>query len=74
MLLVIKYYQLKKDNNLFDIEIRKLVLENLSFSKKRFQRLNMFLDQLACKTIDDKELEILKQEFQGVIDDKELPF
>lgn len=74
MLLVIKYYQLKKDNNLFDIEIRKLVLENLTFSKKRFQRLNMFLDQLACKTIDDKELEILKQEFQGVIDDRELPF
>ena len=74
MLLVIKYYQLKKDNNLFDIEIRKLVVDNLSFTKKRFQKLNIYLDQLNCKTIDDKELEILKQEFQGVIDDKELPF
>ena len=74
MLLVIKYYQLHKDNNLFDIEIRKLVLDNLTFSKKRFQKLNIYLDQLSCKTIDDKELEILKQEFQGVIDDKELPF
>ena len=73
-LLVIKYYQLKKDNDLFDIEIRKMVIDNLNFSKQRFQRLNMFLDQLACKTIDDKELEILKNEFQGVIDERELPF
>ena len=74
MLLVIKYYQLHKDNDLFDIEIRRMVLDNLSFSKKRFQKLNIYLDQLACKTIDDKELEQLKEEFKGVIDDKELPF
>ncbi len=74
MLLVIKYYQLKKDNNLFDIEVRKMILNNLSFSKKRFQKLNIYLDQLSCKTIDDRELERLKEEFQGIIDDKELPF
>ena len=74
MLLVIKYYQLKKDNDLFDIEVRKMVLDNLSFSKKRFQKLNIYLDQLSCQTIDDIELEALKLEFQGIIDEKELPF
>jgi len=74
MLLVIKYYQLKKDNELFDIEVRKMVLDNLSFSKKRFQKLNIYLDQLSCQTIDDVELEALKLEFQGIIDEKELPF
>lgn len=74
MLLVIKYYQLNKDNDLFDIEVRKMVLDNLSFSKKRFQKLNIYLDQLSCQTIDDIELEALKLEFQGIIDEKELPF
>ena len=74
MLLVIKYYQLRKDNNLFDIEVRKMVMDNLTFSKKRFQKLNIYLDQLACKTIDDKELEILKKEFEGVISERTLPF
>lgn len=74
MLLVIKYYQLRKDNKLFDIEVRKMILDNLTFSKKRFQKLNIYLDQIACKTIDDKELEILKKEFQGVIDERTLPF
>ena len=74
MLLVIKYYQLNKDNDLFDIEVRKMVLNNLSFSKKRFQKLNIYLDQLKCQTIDDIELEALKLEFQGIIDEKELPF
>ena len=73
-LLVLKYYQLKKNNELFDIEIRKLVIENLEFSKVRFQRLNMFLDQLSCKTVDEAELENLKKEFQGVIDERLLPF
>ena len=51
-----------------------MVLDNLSFSKKRFQKLNIFLDQLSCQTIDDIELEALKLEFQGIIDEKELPF
>lgn len=74
MLLVIKYYQLKKDNYLFDLEIRKMILENLSFSKKRFQKLNIYLDQLSCQTIDDVELASLKLEFEGILNEKELPF
>lgn len=74
MLLVIKYYQLKKDNYLFDLEIRKMILENLSFSKKRFQKLNIYLDQLSCQTIDDVELASLKLEFEGIINEKDLPF
>ena len=49
-------------------------MDNLTFSKKRFQKLNIYLDQLACKTIDDKELEILKKEFEGVISERTLPF
>lgn len=73
-LVVLKYMQVKKDNNLLDIELRKMVVDNLEFSKGRFQRLNLFLDQISCRSIDEGELELLKKEFEGVINDRMLPF
>ena len=48
--------------------------DELVLSKKRFQRLNIFLNQMHLKTIDDAELALLKAEFAGIIDEKELPF
>ena len=72
--IILKWIKAKSNIDLFNIDIFKSTLEYLNLSKKRFQKLNMFLDQLAGRTIDMKELEILKNEFKGIIDDKELPF
>ena len=48
--------------------------DELVLTKKRFQRLNIFLNQMHLKTIDDAELALLKAEFADIIDEKELPF
>ena len=63
-----------KNPHLFEIEIYKLMLNNLTLSKKRFQRLNMLLNEMNLKTINDEELASLKADFERIIEDKELPF
>jgi hypothetical protein len=48
--------------------------EHSVFRKDKFQRLNLFLDQMNCKTLSDEEMEKLRQEFFGIVNDRELPF
>ena len=72
--LILRYLQNGKDQNLFELEMYKLMYQHSIFRKDKFQRLNIFLDQLHCKTLSDEELEKLRQEFFGIVSDKELPF
>ena len=72
--LLVRYLSVLKDPYLFEMEIFKFMRDELALSKKRFQRLNIFLNQMHLKTIDDAELALLKTEFAGIIDEKELPF
>lgn len=48
--------------------------ESLKFSKQRFQKLNMYLDQRNLKTIDDETFTMLQREFKDIISERELPF
>lgn len=74
MWLLVKYLDVGKDSYLFELEIYKYMTQELEFSKQRFQRLNMYLDSHNIKTLDDTEFELLKEEFRGILQDKELPF
>lgn len=72
--LLVRYLSVLKDPYLFELEIFKFMKNELTLSKRRFQRLNIFLNQMNLKTIDDEEMALLKVEFEGIIDEKELPF
>ena len=72
--LIVKYFTVYRDPYLLEIEMFKLLRDNLSFSKQRFQRLNIYLNQLRLQTIDDATLAELKLEFAGIVNDKEVPF
>lgn len=72
--LIVKYLTVCRDPYLLEIEMFKLLRDNLKFSKQRFQRLNIYLNQLRIKTIDDATLAELKQEFTGIVNEKEIPF
>ncbi len=72
--LLVRYLSVLKDPYLFEMEIFKFMRDELVLSKRRFQRLNIFLNQMHLKTIDDSELAAFKTEFTGIIDEKELPF
>ena len=72
--LIVKYLTVCRDPYLLEIEMFKLLRDNLKFSKQRFQRLNIYLNQLRIKTIDDATLAELKQEFAGIVNEKEIPF
>lgn len=74
MWLLVKYLDVCRDPYLFELEIYKYLSNGLAFSKQRFQRLNMFLDQHNLKTIDDVEFAALKEEFKGIVSERELPF
>lgn len=74
MWLLIKYLGVLKDPYLFEMEIYRFMAESLKFSKQRFQRLNIYLNQLHLKTIDDDIMALLKVEFAGILDERELPF
>jgi len=59
----------------YDMESHKQMYDYMTnYSKHRFQRLNIYLHQLNIKTVDDDELQELKNEFKGIIEDEELPF
>ena len=72
--LLVKYLDVCKDPYLFEMEIYKFMRDGLRFSKQRFQRLNMYLDQRHLKTLDDATYAALHEEFKGIINDRELPF
>ena len=72
--LIVKYFTVHRDPYLLEIEMFKLLRDNLAFSKQRFQRLNIYLNQLRLQTIDDATLAELKLEFAGIVNDKEVPF
>ena len=72
--LIVKYLDVCKDPYLFEMEIYKFMRDGLKFSKQRFQRLNMYLDQRHLKTLDDAEYAMLHEEFKGIVEDRELPF
>lgn len=72
--LLVRYLQVLKDPYLFEIEIYKYMKNELIFSKKRFQRLNIFLSQYNLKPIDDIELATINLEFSKILEEKELPF
>jgi hypothetical protein len=74
MYLLLKYRTVGCQPDLFEIEIYKFMKDQMIFSRQRFQRLNIYLNQLNAKTIDDVELAKLKLEFAGIISEKELPF
>ncbi len=74
MWLVVKYLDVCNDPYLFEMEIYKFMRDCLKFSKQRFQRLNMYLDQRHLKTLDDATYAQLHEEFVGIVDDRELPF
>ena len=72
--MIIRYLLNGKDQNLFEMAMYKLMYEHSVFRKDKFQRLNLFLDQMNCKTLSDEEMEKLRQEFFGIVNDRELPF
>lgn len=72
--LFVKYLQVLKDPYLFEIEIYKFMKNEMTFSKKRFQRLNIFLSQYHLKPIDDVELANIKLELTKILEEKKLPF
>lgn len=74
MFLLLKYLEVDQVQELFEIEIYKFMREQMKFSKQRFQRLNIYLNQLNIQTIDDFMMAQLKEEFAGIISDRELPF
>lgn len=74
MWLLLKYLLVLRDPYLFELEIFKFMANSLEFSKQRFRRLNIYLDQFSLKTIDDVTLAELKAEFAGIVEEKELPF
>ena len=73
-LLMLMYMTVMKDTYIFEVEVYKFLRDFKSLSKKRFQRLNMFLDQMNVRTIDDAELAACKAEFAGIVSERELPF
>ena len=74
MFLLLKYLEVDQVQELFEIEIYKFMKDQMKFSKQRFQRLNIYLNQLKIQTIDDFMMAQLKDEFAGIIDERELPF
>ena len=68
------YLKNHENENLFNVEVRKLMLKYWTLTKKRFQKLNIYLGQMECRTVDEKEMERLKKQFEGVIDESLLPF
>ena len=74
MFLLLKYLEVDQVQELFEIEIYKFMKEQMKFSKQIFQRLNIYLNQLNIQTIDDFMMAQLKEEFAGIISDRELPF
>ena len=74
MWLLVKYLDVSNDPYLFELEIYKYMKDSLKFSKQRFQRLNMYLDKHNIKTLDDSEFLALKEEFRGIVEERELPF
>lgn len=72
--LIIIYLKTNKDINLFNLEIYKLFKDNLEFSKRRFQKLNIYLDGLNIKPINDKNLSEIEEELTKLIEDSLLPF
>ena len=74
MFLLLKYICVGRQPDLFEMEIYKFMKDQTKFSRQRFQRLNIYLNQLNSKTVDDVVLAELKDEFAGIISEKELPF
>lgn len=74
MWFIVHYLQVLKDPYLFEMEIYKFISTSLTFSKKRFQRLNIFLNQMNLTPLDNTGLAQIKQEFQKLLEEKELPF
>ena len=72
--LLVKYLSVLKDPYLFETEIYKFLKDELILSKQRFQRLNIYLNQMHLKTLDDQDFALLKEEFKSIIQEKELPF
>ena len=71
---IMLYLKNHENENLFNIEVRKFMLKYWTLTKKRFQKLNIYLGQMECRTVDEKEMERLKKQFEGVIDESLLPF
>lgn len=74
MWFIIHYLQVLKDPYLFEMEIYKFLATKLTFSKKRFQRLNIFLNQMNLTPLDNIALTQMIQEFEKILEEKELPF
>ena len=74
MFLLLKYICVGRQPDLFEMEIYKFMKDQMKFSRQRFQRLNIYLNQLNIQTIDDFMMAELKEEFAGIISDRELPF
>lgn len=74
MWLLLSYLECAKDPYIFELKIYHFMAESLKFSKQRFQKLNMYLDQRNLKTIDDETFKMLQREFKDIISERELPF
>ncbi len=74
MYLMLTYLMVGRDPWIFEIEIFKFMKNSLKFSNKTFKRLNMYLNNMGLKPLDDVDFAILKHEFSEIIQEKELPF
>lgn len=72
--LLFHYMIANRDPEEFEIELYKMLYRNTIHDKARFHRLNLYLDQIHAKTLNDEEIEELRKEFYGIISAKELPF
>lgn len=72
--LLITYFKVNKDLNLFNLEIYKLFKNNIKFSKRRFHKLNIYLKKMGIKPITDEDIEKLTIELTNIVEESELPF
>ncbi len=72
--LILMYLSTNRNIELFTTNIIRLMYKHSELSKKRFRRLNTYLDELKLAIFTDEDLADLKIELFSIIKERELPF
>lgn len=68
--LLYKFVEVNKDTNLFQIELLKVMRDNLPLSKSRLNHINVYLKELNLAPVDNAKLEQLKMSLSHKIEEK----
>ena len=68
------YFINGKDKEALEHEMFQTMRDELKLNRKKFHRLNLYLDKLGIKTLDDNDLDNLYTEINDIVIEKELPF